>query len=189
MDENKIDTTEPAAEGGDNAAPEVADGVDVVDSAALLASVTAERDQLARERSEYYDRLLRVSAEFDNFRKRAQRERSELLEYAAMDAVAALVPVLDDFERALKTESADKEYARGMELIYNRLFEVLKKLGLEPMEARGQKFDPNLHHAVEREFTDEVEDETVLEEHQRGYSFRGRLLRPAMVKVAMRRAD
>jgi molecular chaperone GrpE len=183
MDENKVENAESIAQDNESAA---ADAVDVADSASLLASVTAERDQLARERSEYYDRLLRATAEFDNFRKRVQRERSELLEYAALDAVGALLPVLDDFERALKVESADKEYARGMELIYTRLFDTLKKLGLEPIEARGQKFDPNLHHAVEREFTDEVEDETILEEHQRGYDFKGKLLRPAMVKVAVK---
>ncbi len=161
-----------------------ADTIDMADSAALLASVTAERDQLARERSDFYDQLLRRTAEFDNFRRRTQRERSELLEFAGMDAVRELLPVLDDFERALKVESSDKDYVKGMELIYQRLFNTLKKLGLEPIEAAGKSFDYNLHHAVEHVPTEGVEQETVIEELQRGYNFRGRLLRPAMVRVA-----
>ena len=103
-----------------------------------------------------------------------------------MESVRALLPVVDDFERALKIECADKEYARGMDLIYQRLFEALGKLGLEPLAAVGQPFDPNLHHAVEMAQTEDAEDHTVLEEFQRGYNFRGRLLRPSMVKVAVR---
>ncbi len=162
-----------------------ADSADASDSAALLAAVTAERDALAKERSEFYDQLLRLRAEFENFRKRAERERREFSEFATMEALRAVVPILDDFERALKTESADKEYARGMELIYQRLLESLKKLGLEAIETEGQKFDPALHHAVEMEKTDRVEDHTILYQHQRGYSFKGKLLRPAIVKVAV----
>ena len=161
------------------------DSVDMADSAAVLAAVAGERDALAKERADLYDQLLRLRAEFENFRRRAQREREEFTEFAMIEAVRAVVPVLDDFERALKTESADKEYARGMELIYQRLLEALKKLGLEAIEAEGQKFDPALHHAVEMEKTDRVEDHTILTQHQRGYNFKGKLLRPAMVKVAV----
>jgi molecular chaperone GrpE len=140
---------------------------------------------LAAERDELYDRLLRLGAEFENFRKRAQRERGEFSEFATMETVRAIVPVLDDFERALKIECADKDYAKGMELIYQRLLEALKKMGLEPIEAEGQKFDPALHHAVETEKNADVEDHTVLVQHQRGYNFKGKLLRPAIVKVAV----
>ena len=154
------------------------DSVDVADLAANLTAVATERDALA-------DQVLRLRAEFENFRRRAQREREELTEFATMEAVRAVVPVLDDFERALKMECADKDYARGMELIYQRLLESLKKLGIEPIEAEGQKFDPALHHAVEMEKTDRVEDHTILYQHQRGYSFKGKLLRPAIVKVAV----
>jgi molecular chaperone GrpE len=164
---------------------EANDAVDVADSAAVLAAVAGERDALAKERAELYDQLLRLRAEFENSRRRAQREREEFTEFATMEALRAIVPVLDDFERALKTESADKEYARGMELIYQRLMESLKKIGLEPIEAEGQKFDPALHHAVEMEKTDRVEDHTILCQHQRGYNFKGKLLRPAIVKVAV----
>ena len=150
-----------------------------------LAAVAAERDRLIEEKNDLTDRLLRRQAEFDNFRRRAERERADLLEYANTESVRAILPIVDDFERALKTESADKEYVRGMELIYQRLSEALKKLGLEPITAKGLKFDPHIHHAVDMVETDEVEDHTVLDEYQHGYNFRGRLLRPAMVKVAI----
>lgn len=160
-------------------------GTEVSDPAPSLDAITAERDRLIEEKNDLMDRLLRRQAEFDNFRRRAERERSDVLEFAHTESVRAILPILDDFERALKTETADKEYARGMELIYQRFSDALKKLGLEPISAKGQKFDPNLHHAVDMVETDEVEDHTVLEEYQRGYNFRGRLLRPAMVKVAV----
>lgn len=174
-----------AARGDAPALPDGA-GVDAADSAVLLANMTAERDQAARERAEYYDRLLRVSADFENFRRRSQRERAEFAEFAGMEVVRELLPVLDDFERALRHETADKEYAKGIELIYNRLTDTLRKAGLEPFDVDGQPFDPHVHHAVERVPTEEVEEGTILGEHQRGYNFRGRLLRPAMVKVAVK---
>ncbi|MBI3473698.1 MAG: nucleotide exchange factor GrpE [Candidatus Solibacter usitatus] len=151
-----------------------------------LAAVAAERDQLAAEKADLADRLLRRQAEFENFRRRAERDRLEFVQYAGAEIMRDILPAVDDFERALKVESADAEYRRGVELIYQRLLEALKKAGLEPMECAGKPFDPNLHQAVDRKETEEVEDQTILEEYQRGYSFRGKLLRPAMVKVAVR---
>jgi molecular chaperone GrpE len=156
------------------------------ESEPTLEAVSAERDQLLAERADLQDRLLRRQAEFENFRRRAERDRAEVVEYANTETVRALLPILDDFERALKVEAVNKEYARGMELIYQRLFDSLKKLGLEPITSTGLQFDPNIHHAVDRAVTEEVEESTILEEYQRGYNFRGRLLRPAMVKVAVR---
>jgi molecular chaperone GrpE len=156
------------------------------DPTAQLAALVEERDRLAAEKAELQDRWLRSRAEFDNFRRRAERERADLFEFAGMEAVRAMLPVLDDFERALKVESADREYAKGMELIYQRMFESLKKLGLEPLNSTGQIFDPNLHHAIDSAPSTEVEDQTILDEYQRGYNFKGKLLRPAMVKVAVR---
>ena len=150
-----------------------------------MDAVTSERDRLIEEKNDLMDRLLRRQAEFDNFRRRAEREKADVLEYANAETVRAILPILDDFERALKVECTGKEYARGMELIYQRLLDGLKKLGLEPISAKGLKFDPNLHHAVDMVETDEVEDHTVLDEYQQGYNFRGRPLRPAMVKVAV----
>ncbi len=151
-----------------------------------LAAITTERDRLAAENAELSDRFLRARAEFENARRRGERERSDFLQFASMELVRDLVPILDDFERALKVETTDKEYAKGVELIYQRLFETLKKMGLEPIDTAGKQFDPNLHQAVERVPTEESEDQSILGEFQRGYNFKGKLLRPAMVRVAVR---
>ncbi|MGC8760907.1 MAG: nucleotide exchange factor GrpE [Bryobacteraceae bacterium] len=149
-------------------------------------SLAAERDRLAQEKEELQDRYLRLAAEFDNYRKRSERERLETLEFAAMGAVKALLPVLDDFERALKARSSDAEFVRGVELIYQRMYDAMKKLGLEPLEAEGKPFDPNVHEAVERVVDPNVEQDTVVAELQRGYLFKGRLLRAALVRVAVK---
>jgi molecular chaperone GrpE len=151
-----------------------------------LAAVSAERDRLAAESADLHDRLLRVRAEFENARRRAERERSDFLQFAAMELVRDLLPVLDDFERALKHETSDPEYARGIELIYQRLSETLKKMGLERIETEGRRFDPNLHQAIDRVETVDAEDQSIVAEYQKGYLFKGRLLRPAMVRVAVK---
>jgi molecular chaperone GrpE len=181
--ENGKPAADPLEQEGQSAG---GDTVSAMDAAAQLAALAQERDQLAAEKAEMQDRWVRARAEFDNFRRRSERERSELFEFASMEAVSAMLPILDDFERALKTESADKDYSKGMELIYQRMYDSLKKLGLEPVSTTGQMFDPNLHHAVDMVPTDEVEDQTILAEYQRGYNFKGKLLRPAMVRVAVR---
>ena len=155
------------------------------DPAALLAAAATERDQLAAEKADLQDRYLRAQAEFQNFRRRVEKEKLDLAEYASSETVRGLLPILDDFERALRTECADKDYAKGMDLIYQRLLDALTRLGLEPLLADGQPFDPNLHHAVEMVETDGAPDHTVLAEFQPGYKFKGKLLRPAMVKVAV----
>jgi molecular chaperone GrpE len=176
-------------------APEVAGNDTTVvdapaDSVELIADLNAiveERDRLQREKDELNDQLMRRTADYDNFRKRTERERAELVEYASSDALKALLPILDDFERALKQECADAEYAKGVELIYQRFFDVLKKLGLEPIAAVGKPFDPNFHHAIEMVPTEEFEDQSVVDDLLRGYLFKGRLLRASMVRVAERR--
>ena len=96
-----------------------------------------------------------------------------------------LLPALDDFDRALKHDTTAADYAKGIELIHQRLFEKLKKMGLEPIHTEGERFDPNVHQAVERVPTEEAEDQTIVGEFQRGYNFKGKLLRPAMVRVAV----
>jgi molecular chaperone GrpE len=151
-----------------------------------LSALAAEREQFAAEKADLQERLLRARAEFDNARRRFEQQRSEYLQFAAMESVRDMLPILDDFERALKVDTADRDYAKGVELIYQRMADTLKKLGLEPIETAGQKFDPNLHQAVERVETEDAEDQAILGEFQRGYNFKGKLLRPAMVKVAVR---
>lgn len=166
-----------SAEDKDNASP---------DPASQVTALTEERNRLAAENAELQDRLLRRQADFENYRRRAERDRSEFLQFAGMEFARAILPVLDDFERALKVESADGNFTRGVELIYSRLFETLKKMGLEPMDTVGKEFDPNLHQAVDKVESEDAEDQTILDEFQRGYNFRGKLLRPAMVKVAVK---
>jgi len=151
-----------------------------------LAALTAERDGLLADKADLQGRLLYLRAEFDNFRRRAETQRSEFFQFAAMELLREMLPVVDDFERALKTETTDREYAKGVELIRQRLAESLKKMGLETIETAGRPFDPNLHQAVERVETEEAEDQSILGEYQKGYRFKGRLLRPAMVRVAVK---
>jgi molecular chaperone GrpE len=151
-----------------------------------LAALAAEREQFAAEKAELQERLLRTRAEFENARRRSERERLDYFQFAAMEMVRDMLPILDDFERALQVDTADRDYAKGVELIYQRMADTLKKLGLEPIETAGQQFDPNLHQAVERVQTGDAADQAILGEFQRGYNFKGKLLRPAMVRVAVR---
>lgn len=164
-----------------------AENAEQTELAAALESLAAERDRLEAEKAALNDTLLRRAAEFDNFRKRTERERADLIEYAASDAVKAMLPILDDFERALGQAGASEEYARGVELIFQRMKEALGKLGLEPIAAEGSPFDPNLHHAIEMVPCEEQEDHTVIGDLLRGYTFKGRLLRPSMVRVAVKK--
>ena len=144
-----------------------------------------EFDKLKSERDTLVDRLARLQAEFENARKRSAREQQDFREYALADAVKELLPTLDSFERALQTSAGDKtEFRGGVELIYKQLQDALVKLGLRPIPAEGEPFDPHLHQAIEMVDTDDAEDHHVLEELQRGYKLKDRLLRPSMVKVA-----
>lgn len=142
--------------------------------------------ELQRQRDEYYDRLLRKTAEFDNYRKRIERERQAQAESAAADVLKELLPLVDDLERALKAESAEgtDAYRRGVELILKRLEDTLLRRGVRPIEALGLDFDPNYHQAVAYEPAENRRDGEVIEEFGRGYMLGDRLLRPSMVKVA-----
>jgi len=165
---------------------EMSEDIPAVTLEGQLAAVSSERDRLAAEVADMHDRNLRLRAEFDNARRRFEQQRSEYVQFAATDLVKEILPAVDDFERALQVETADANYAKGVRLIYQRLSEILKKMGLEPMETAGRQFDPNLHQAVERVPTESVEDQTILGEFQKGYLYKGKLLRPAMVKVAVK---
>jgi molecular chaperone GrpE len=142
-----------------------------------LEKVKAERDAL-------YDRLARMQADFDNARKRAVKEQQDFRDFATVDAIKTLLPVIDSFERALQTKSDSVEFRAGVELIYKQLQDVLSKMGVKAIPARGEQFDPHVHEAIEMVETSNAADHEVLEEWQRGYKFKDRLLRPAMVKVA-----
>jgi len=144
-----------------------------------------ERDGLRVERDELKELLLRRQAEFDNYRKRTEKERSEFVQYAGMELVKELLPILDDFDRAMKVEGGNPEYVKGVQMIHSRMSDTLKKQGLEPIETAGKNFDPHLHQAVERVETKDAAEGAILGEFQRGYNFKGKLLRPSMVKVAV----
>ena len=149
------------------------------------AAPVSEIDKLRAERDALLDRLARLQAEFDNARKRAVREQQEFREFAAGDVIKNILPVVDSFERALKAPAGDASDLRsGLELIYRQFQDALQKLGVQPIESVGKLFDPRLHEAVEMVDTTEAEDHQVLDEFQRGYNYKGRLLRPAMVRVA-----
>ncbi|MCF8010470.1 MAG: nucleotide exchange factor GrpE [Clostridiales bacterium] len=146
------------------------------------------KDELKLEKAkstEYYNRLTRLQSDFNNFRKRIQKEKEDLSKYAGETLVNKILPVLDNFQRAVETSSGESEkLLEGVEMIYRQLYEVLESEGLQPVAAVGEEFDPNQHEAVIQEEIDQYEDNTVIQEMRRGYLFKDRLLRPAMVKVA-----
>lgn len=144
-----------------------------------------ELRQLKTERDMLYDRLARQQADFENQRKRLTKEQADHREYALADAIKELLPIVDSFDRAIKHEGGeDKDFRSGVELINRQLHDALAKLGVRPIPAQGEPFDPHLHQAVQMVDTDEVPDNHVLDELQRGYKLKDRLLRPAMVRVA-----
>jgi molecular chaperone GrpE len=147
----------------------------------------AEIAETQRQRDEYYDLLLRKSAEFDNYRKRTDRERQTLSDAVAAGILEELLPLMDDLERALKVEpGADtgEAYRRGVELIHRQLGEILRKRGVRPIEALGADFDPYYHQAVTYEPAEGRREGEIIEEFRRGYMLSDRLLRPSMVKVS-----
>lgn len=151
------------------------------------AAATTDPLQAAQqEREALRDRLLRTAAEFDNFRKRVDRERRELSELAASDILSELLPIVDNFERALQAPApAEAEgFRTGVEMIHRQMLDLLRRRGVKPIEALGADFDPNFHQAVIHEASPDHRDGEVIAELQRGYMLGDRLLRPAMVKVA-----
>jgi molecular chaperone GrpE len=148
------------------------------------SALAGELQKLKAERDSLLDRLARAQAEFDNARKRASKEQQDFRDYASFDTIKSLLPVLDSFERALQTKSDAADFRSGVELIYKQLQDALVKLGVRPIPAKGEPFDPRHHEAIEMVESTDAPDHEVLEELQRGYKFKDRLLRPAMVKVA-----
>jgi molecular chaperone GrpE len=147
----------------------------------------ADNDEIQRQRDDYYDRLLRKTAEFDNYRKRVERDRQSFAESATADLLRDLLPLVDDLERALKADPGSdgvESYRRGVELIHRQLLEVLRRRGVKPIEALGADFDPHFHQAVAYEPAQGRREGEVIEEFARGYMLGDRLLRPTMVKVA-----
>src|ERR1700678_2001948 len=173
-----LDRELPPAEAGEGAAP------NVIPINASDSGTASETEKLKAERDALLDRLARLQAEFDNARKRAVREQQDFREYAAADVIKNFLAVLDNFERAIKAGGDSTDFRNGVELIYRQFQDVLQKAGVQPIVAMGQPFDPRVHEAIEMVDTTEVPDHHVLDELQRGYKYKERLLRPAMVRVA-----
>ena len=173
-----LDRELPAAESGEGSAPTFVTGRSTEESAA------SETEKLKNERDALLDRLARLQAEFDNARKRAAREQQDFREFAAAAVIKNFLPMLDSFERALKAGGDASDFRNGVELIYRQFQDALQKAGVQPIVAVGQVFDPRIHEAIEMVDRTDVPDHRVVEELQRGYKYKDRLLRPAMVRVA-----
>jgi molecular chaperone GrpE len=142
-------------------------------------------EELEKEKDETYQRMLRLQAEYDNFKKRSQKEKEANLKYKSMDLVNELLPVVDNFERALQAETNDqtKGIIDGITMVYNQFKDALTSTGVEEIETEGKEFDPNLHHAVMQTEDEDTDSNMIVEELQKGYMLKDRVIRPAMVKV------
>lgn len=154
-----------------------------------LESLRQELANLKKDRDGLYDQVLRKQAEFENYRKRVDREKSEFMQLASSDLMKELLNTLDSFELALRNAAGDRGGAntlRGFELIHKQLQDTMTRFGLKAIEAKGKMFDPNFHQAVSTQVSNAVEENTVIDEMRKGYTMHGRLLRPAMVSVSVK---
>ena len=184
-DEN---TEEPAANNDQPLENETGD-VDSADTENSLKEMEARFEAKEEEAKETYDRLLRVSAEFENYKKRSAREMEEFKKYANQSLLKEMLSVVDNLELAITSsqdgKTADKTLIEGLNLTLNEILRVFEKFNVTPIEAKGKTFDPAYHEAVMREETDDYPENTVISEFQKGYLIHDRLLRPAMVVVAV----
>ncbi|HLS20952.1 MAG TPA: nucleotide exchange factor GrpE [Bacillota bacterium] len=150
-----------------------------------VEQLTEEIEQIKQEKAELYDRMVRIQAEYENYKRRSLKERSEERKYKAQDLANELLPVLDNFERALQVETneGNKQLYEGISMVYNQFKEALATQGIEEIVAEGEPFDPNLHHAVMQVEDESKESNIVVEELQKGYKLNDRVIRPTMVKV------
>lgn len=144
----------------------------------------AELEALKKQLAEGVERMKRLQADFENFRRRTRQEKEELSSMVVQDFIKELLPMLDNFDRAMAAEATDAvKFQQGVEMIYNQLTDVLKNRGLELIDTKAAKFDPNFHQAVMRVENPELEDETIAMELQKGYMVKGKVIRPSMVQV------
>ena len=194
--QQEIDAAEAEESAAEESAPETAPedaAKDAADAAAPDAQEAPEDDASALKAlveslqaalAEKDNRVKRLQADFENFRRRTSKEREELANVVAQDLLKGMLPILDNFDRAMAAEQKDSaSFQKGVEMIYTQLHETLKNDGLEPIETAGQKFDPNFHQAVMRVENPDLEDDTIAQELQKGYIVKGRVIRPSMVQV------
>jgi molecular chaperone GrpE len=173
-----VDTAAEGVEAGAESREATATGV--AEATALLQS---EVDRLKQERDQAVERLARLQAEFENARKRDARERADFRDFAVSGAIEQFLPVLDNFQLALKSSGSLEQLRSGLELVVKQMEEVLRSLNVQPVEAVGARFDPRVHEALESVDRTDLPDHQVLDEVRRGYRIRDRLLRPALVRV------
>lgn len=184
-DEKEKDSAEETASVNEQELGDVAEKMETNETQKMeITRLNLEIGTKEKLLQESVDRAKRLHADFDNFRRRTQKEREELSIFAVQGLMKDLLPLLDNFERALAAEAAENSsFKEGVEMIAKQMLATLEKNGLERINAIGEKFDPNFHEAIMRVADDSKEDDTVAEELQKGYSLRGRVLRPSMVKV------
>ena len=193
--EAEVQAEETEEETVENTEAEVEEAEQTDDTAEETAEPTKEKSKLFKKKKdpkdekieELSDKLLRQMAEFDNFRKRTEKEKSAMYEIGAKDIVEKLLPVVDNFERgfqAVAEEDKEDAFVTGMEMVYKQLMTMLETVGVKPIEAVGQEFNPDLHNAVMHVEDEEVGDNIIVEEFQKGYTYRDSVVRYSMVKVA-----
>ena len=181
------DVSETADQEEAQAEPETAEEDAGTDKKGFFGKKKEKKDKKDEQIAELTDKLKRQLAEFENFRNRTDKEKSQMYAVGAKDVIEKILPVIDNFERGLKSSPEDQKggpVASGMEMIYKQLITVLSDLGVTPIEAVGQEFDPNLHNAVMHAEDEGLGENIVAEEFQKGYKYKDTVLRHSMVKVA-----
>ena len=185
--EEEMQVAASAAEAGDAAAEQAAEdaGAEAGDAGGEQAQdPAAELEALKKQMAEGAERMKRLQADFENFRRRTRQEKEELSNMVVQDFIKELLPMLDNFDRAMAAEATDAaKFQQGVEMIYNQLTEILKNKGMELIDTKDAKFDPNFHQAVMRVENPDLEDEAIAMELQKGYMVKGKVIRPSMVQV------
>ena len=178
----EAEETEIPVEDGEEASQD--DKKDSKSKTSFFGKKKKEKDKFEQQIEDLTDRLKRNMAEFDNFRKRTEKEKSSMYIIGAKDIVEKILPVVDNFERGLAQAPEDDAFADGMKMIYKQLISTLNDLGVQPIEAVGKEFDPNFHNAVMHVEDEEAGENVVVEEFQKGYLYKDHVVRHSMVKVA-----
>ena len=182
IDEATTDEAEAEAADDDAASADAPEDAEVTVETAEDLEKKIETLQAALDEKD--NKLKRLQADFDNFRRRTNKERVEIGDVVTQELLKSLLPIVDNFDRAMATEQQDgAAFQKGVEMIYTQLHETLKNAGLELIDTAGQKFDPNFHQAVMRVENPDLEDDTIAQELQKGYIVKGRVIRPSMVQV------
>lgn len=185
VDEEDLNSQEDLDTTQDDVQNDALDGEENVEQEQSLSSLNEQIESLKQEKEETYNRLIRIQAEFDNFKKRTQKERAADFKYKSQDIIMNLLPVLDNFERALQVEVNDNNRGilDGISMVYRQFLDALEAEGVTVIDTVGEQFDPNLHHAVMQVEEEDKESNEIVEELQRGFMLKDRVIRPAMVKV------